>query len=403
MTTRFRQTLCVLCACTAVAVATTRAQIDPEARKLLHLGYSQAVEGSGPSAAYAFYYWNMPDFPSQDQVLRLVIAPGYVDSELGFKSLLGENTDLGVGVFGGLFANSYEEVRGGDWIKAESFDGDGGGANVSVYHLFNPASRIPLNGMLRGGMNYHVFRKTDDTASSFEMPDDQPFFNLRTGFRWGGKEPVLGPRLAMEISAWYEMEYRPDNGHYGYSDDRNLKSMSHRFLGRAQLNFTMPKTEHYIMFGLMGGRVVDGDRLSAFRLGGALPFTSEFPLYMPGYFYQELSAQSFGLMYGTYSIPLGEAKQWNIMFMAAGAVVDYSDGMQQPGDWHSGFGGGVGYTAKSRRWRVLTGYGYGVDAIRKDGRGGQNVGVLFQYNFGKTEFASDAAFEQLQNARTPTR
>jgi hypothetical protein len=37
------------------------------------------------------------------------------------------------------------------------------------------------------------------TAKNFALPESQPFITLRTSFRYGGKEPVLGPRLAMEI------------------------------------------------------------------------------------------------------------------------------------------------------------------------------------------------------------
>ena len=47
----------------------------------------------------------------------MAIAPTYVDSELGFKSLLGPNTDFAVGGAGGMFANSYQEVRGRDLLQ----------------------------------------------------------------------------------------------------------------------------------------------------------------------------------------------------------------------------------------------------------------------------------------------
>src|SRR5262249_24117298 len=114
MTKHTHYAISALCAITALAASTARAQIDPEPRQLLHLGFNQPLKDDGPRAAYAFYYWNMPDFPYTNQTLRLAIAPVYVDGELGFKGLLGENTDLGVGVFGGAFANSYEEVRRGN-------------------------------------------------------------------------------------------------------------------------------------------------------------------------------------------------------------------------------------------------------------------------------------------------
>src|ERR1041384_3509955 len=126
------------CAVSFSVTSSTQAQLDPEPRQLLQLGVNQPLHDDGPQAHYLFYYWNTPDFPSTNQVLRLVIAPTYLDGELGLKNLLGKNTDLALGAFGGGFQNTYDEVRRGNYFRDESFDGHGGGANVSVYHLFNP-------------------------------------------------------------------------------------------------------------------------------------------------------------------------------------------------------------------------------------------------------------------------
>jgi hypothetical protein len=377
------------------------AQIDPEARQLLHIGVNQSLHDDGPQAHYIFYYWNMPDVPSTNQVLRLIFAPTYLDGELGLKDALGENTDIGLGLFGGGYDYEYDEVRQGNYFRDESFDGHGGGASVSVYHLFNPGATVPLNGLLRGTVDYRTFDRSDDTANNFVLPENQPFITLRAGFRYGGHEPVLLPRLAFEVSAWYELEHRTDPGSYGFSGDRQLEPTAHRFFGRAQLNYTTPRSEHYMVVGLMGGTVLNSDRFSAFRVGGALPFTSEFPLYLPGYFFEELSTKDFGLAYGLYSIPFGPSKCWNVTAMAGTALVNYISGLEQPGHWNSGVGGGIGYTAKNRRWRTLLVSAYGIDAIRSDGRGGYNLGMMFQYNFGKTSFASDRAFEELRGARVP--
>jgi hypothetical protein len=384
-----------------VTCMTAYAQIDPEARQLLHLGVNQSLHDDGPQAHYVFYYWNMPDVPSTNEVLRLVIAPTYLDGELGLKGILGENTDLGLGLFGGGFAYSYDEVRQGNYFRDESFVGHGGGANVSLYHLFNPEATVPLNGLVRATVDYRTFDGSDDTARSFVLPKAQPFVTLRAGFRYGGHEPVLMPRLAFELSAWYELEYRTTPGGYGFTQDRELEATSHRIWSRAQLNYTTPHLEHYMVVGLMGGAVVNPDRFSAFRVGGALPYTSEFPLYLPGYFFGELSTRNFGLAYGLYSIPFGASKQWNVMAMAGTALVDYVSGLNQPGHLNSGVGGGFGYTARSRRWKAEVTSAYGIDAIRSNGRGGYNVGMMFQYNFGKTTFASDRAFEELRNVRLP--
>jgi hypothetical protein len=391
------------CVTSLIIASTSYAQLDPEPRQLLHLGLNQPLHNDGPQAHYLFYYWNKPDFPTTNQVLRLVIAPTFLDGEYGLKGVFGENTDLGLGAFGGGFANSYDEVRRGNYFRDESFDGHGGGANVSLYHLFNPARKVPLYGILRGTMEYRTFDRNGDTADDFVLPEDQPFASLRAGLRYGGQEPVLFPRLAMEISVWYELQHRLDHGRYGFSRDRELEPTSHRFWGRAQLSYTLPRSEHNFVIGLMAGAVIDSDRFSAFRVGGALPFTSEFPLYLPGYFYDELSTKDFGLLYGYYSIPFGPNKQWNIFAAAATALVDYVDGLEQPGHSHSGAGGGLGYTTKNRRCRIIATSAYGIDAMRSDGRGGYSAGMMFQYNFGKTTFASDRAFEELRGARVPIR
>jgi hypothetical protein len=272
-----------------------------------------------------------------------------------------------------------------------------------VFHLFNPGKPVPLHGVVRATFDYRTFEDGKDTANNFVLPDDQPFITLRTGFRYGGVEPMLDPRLAFEISAWYELEHRTKDGKYGFNGDRQLEATSHRFLGRAQLHYTTPSWEHYMVVGLMGGAVLNADRFSAFRVGGALPFTSEFPLFLPGYFFGELSTKDFGLAYGLYMIPFGPSKQWNVLGGAATAVVNYVNGLEQHGHWNSGVAGGFGYTAKSRRWRVQILSAYGIDAIRSDGRGGYDVAMVFQYNFGRTSFASDRAFEELKGVRVPVR
>jgi hypothetical protein len=257
---------------------------------------------------------------------------------------------------------------------------------------------------MRAGMNYHVFSDTSDTADDFTLPNNQPFYTLHTGLRWGGKEPLLTPRLAAELSVWYDLEFRPGDGTYGFGGDRELNSVSHRFLGNALLIYTMPRSEHYLALGLMGGAVINADRFSAYRLGGALPFTSEYPLFLPGYFYEELSAQHFGLLYGHYAIPLDRSKSWSIFAGGATAVVDYLDGLDQSGNSNSGVTGGLIFKSKNRRLQAVVASGYGIDAIRSDGRGGYSVSFLLQYNFGKLSSASDRAFENLRNApRVPFR
>ena len=114
-----------------------------------------------------------------------------------------------------------------------------------------------------------------------------------------------------------------------------------------------------------------------------LPLASEFPLSIPGYYYQEISADQFVLLGGNYIIPLEKKQRWNVVMDAAGAVVHYLPGLEQPGNWHSGVGTGILYKTKS--WRVMLNYGYGFEAIRSHGRGANSIGILVQLDWGQAK------------------
>ena len=365
-----------------------QAQIDPVKRELIQVGYNAAFEGHSPLSAYAFYYRNQPDFLRTNLTLRLAMAPTYLDSELGIHGALGELTDIGIGVAGGGFADSFNEIRQGKFLPAESFDGFGGNVNLSLYHLFNPGYQIPLNGVLRGIAHYATYADTSSTASNFRVPEPMGIFIVRTGLRWGGREPTLFPSLAMELSAWYQGEFRTEADKYGINFDRRVNPNSHTFWGEAYLAYTLPKWKHNFAINLTAGTSAGADRFSAFRLGGFLPMVAEYPLSLPGYYYQELTAERFVLLGGNYTIPLDADQRWNVTLTAATAFVDYLPGFEQPGQWHSGLGAGVFYT--SRTWRVMVDYGYGIDAIRSDGRGAHSIGLLLQIDL---EPAREAFFK----------
>jgi hypothetical protein len=360
------------------------AQIDPVKRDLIQLGYNAAFEGHAPFAGYAFYYHNQPDFLRTNLTLRLALAPVYLDSEFGFVGGLGPHTDFAIGLAGGGFADSYNEIRGGAFLPNESFIGHGGEISASVYHLFNPADQIPLNLLLRGTAHYSTFARDDSTSPTFHLPEDRGEFNVRTGLRWGGIEPTLFPALAMELSVWYEGQFRTASGTYGFNDDRKVESHSHLFWAEAALSYTLPKSQQNFDVRLMAGTSVDADRFSAYRLGGSLPLVSEFPLSLPGYYFQEISARQFVLLNANYLLPLDKSQRWNLNVNASSTVVDYLPGEGQPGNWLSGVGGGILYRAPSDRFKIMLAYAYGVDAIRSHGRGAQSIGLLMQWDLRPT-------------------
>ena len=358
------------------------AQIDPDKRQLLHLGYNAPFKGHAPIAAYAFYYLNRPDFYRDDLTLRMAVAPVYFDSELGLAHALGPNTDVGIGLAGGGFADSYHEVRGGKYFPNESFDGHGGGGSVSLYHRFNPAQTIPLFGMVRGGVYYVTYTDTEDTGRHFDLPDDRASANFRMGLRLGGKEPVLFPSLSMELSVWMESLNRGNSGNYGLKNDRDVSTSVQLFYSYAYLAYTFERGDN-LSVSITAGDSVSADRFSAYRLGGVLPLVAEYPLIIPGYYYQELSARRFVLFNGRYALALDEKKRWHLTAMAAAAAVDFIKGQGQNKQWHSGVGGGIDYRSASETWKVGLSYGYGIDAQRSNGQGAHVANFVLQFDLEK--------------------
>jgi hypothetical protein len=363
--------------------AVASAQIDPAPRDLVQFGYNQAFEGHTPLAGYAYYYHNQPDFLRTNLTLRLAVAPVYVDSEFGFVNGLGPATDFGLGVAGGGFEDSYNEIHDGTFIPRESFEGNGVELSAGVYHRFNPDEQIPLNFILRGTAHYSTYNPNNDTAPAFELPHDHADFSVRTGLRWGGVEPTLFPPLAMELSVWYEGHLRTDPGGYGFLNDYQLEQQSHLFWSEAALAYTLPQSQQSFYVRLTAGTSVDADRFSAYRLGGFLPLISEFPLSLPGYYFQEISARQFVLLNANYLVPLDPGKLFDLDLNASTAVVDYLPGESQPGNSLSGVGGGILYHTPSNRLKIMLNYAYGIDAIRADGRGASSVGLLMQIDLGR--------------------
>jgi hypothetical protein len=360
-----------------------QAQIDPIHRNLLELGYDQPLTGQGPQGIYAYYYYNTPDLFNTNTALRLAIAPAYVDGELGFKQLLSPTTDVGLGFNGGLFGANYYEVRQGQYYKSESFYGDGGGVALSVYQLLNPGMLIPINVVARGGFRDSTYTDTSDTADRFALPANQIIGYTRGGIRVAGKEPMLYPDLGLELSIWFERQWRLDSQQYGYLNDRNINPNVNLYWLYAGLNYAWTNSGQKISFAFTAGGSTGSDQFSAWRLGGVLPLVSEFPLTLPGYYYEELTATRFEHFYAAYDIPLDSAHRWDFRLEAATAHLGYLPGYDQRSDWQTGAGGGVSFQPKNKNFEIVLRYGYGFNAIRDGKEGAQSIGVLFQYNFEK--------------------
>ena len=92
------------------------AQIDPVRRDLIQLGYNQPrSKATRRSPATRFIITTSRIFCAPTSRCGWRVAPVYLDSELGFVGGLGPNTDFAIGLAGGGFADSYNEIRGGTY------------------------------------------------------------------------------------------------------------------------------------------------------------------------------------------------------------------------------------------------------------------------------------------------
>lgn len=372
------------------SAAMALAQVDPYPRSLLQLGYDQTLSGTGPQSLYAYYYYNNPEFLRTNMALRLAVAPVYLYGELGFRQVL-PRTDVGIGIRGGAFGENYYEINQGDYIKGESFDGSGGGASLNLYHLLDPGHLVPLNVIVQGGGDYTAYSATHKTDDRFLLPEDGPSTFARAGLRFAGKEPMLYADLAMEVSIWYEQQWRFNDGHYGFAGDRQVVPTTGLYWLYAGLNYAWTNTGNQFTFAVTAGGSDDADRFSAYRLGGVLPLAAEFPLTLPGYYYQEISAQGFVHLSASYVAPLSADHRWQLRLGAASAYVDYLPGFEQPNHWNTGVGPSLSFTSRSEVWRLILRYGYGFNALRDGQDGAHSIGVLYQYNFVQRKHRNETA------------
>ncbi|MCX5787660.1 MAG: hypothetical protein NTX64_03995 [Elusimicrobia bacterium] len=386
----------------ALAASPATAQLDPEKRQLIQLGADKPLEG-GPAIGYGFYYLNRPHLYMEDLTLRLVVAPVYMDSELGLRRIA-PSTDLGIDLAGGGFAYGHNEIRHGTYVRGESFNGDGFSFGFSVYHVLNPLQRIPLCLVVRPLTTLQAFQSRSTTDPNFQAPLDFQQNSLRLGIRFGGREPELGAS-GLELSAWYEGQFRNRGQQYGFDGDRTLRQRSQLFWTRANFSYTFPATGRYLYAGLTLGTSADTDRLNAWKLGGQLPFTSEFPLAIPGYIQDEIAARSFEHFEARWLTPLDRARRVGFGVWGVAAVVDYLPGFEQNGSLNSGLGAWGQLDGAKRNWRLGLLYGYGVTAVRSPGRGAHSVGLTVQFNIGPATwplpFEPEAPVERPRGALNP--
>ena len=377
-----------LAACVEIAsaqlparVATPYTLMDDETRLQLQGGVETPLRGNGPWTGYGYLFYTRPHFLAEDLYLRLVIPPGYLISELIYNKWPSQHSAFGVGVSGGLWAESQAEWRDGRFEKTESFSGHSAGGTLA-YYLRGPkiAAVLPLEGQIRANPKYVWYDRTDDTARRFRLPENTALYDMRAGIRLGGVPPELFPKAAAELSVWHAVSYRDNAGRYGLPErPEETEHLTQRTWTRVGGIYTFWGTQASAF--LNAGIAEDVDALSAFRLGGGLRLRAEFPLMLHGYNVEEIFARRFWLVNLAYRFPIWPGQdRVHLQLLGDYARVDYLKAHRLP---HSGLAG-VGANlsvALTKRITLVAGYGYGIDARRGHGFGGHDIDAQFEFKY----------------------
>lgn len=361
------------------AASAARAQIDDSKRLLLEGGYEDGLGNPGPNGAYGFLYVNRPGIAGKGSALRLAVAPVYADGELGLPEVL-PRTDLGLGFSGGGYAFSRKEVVHGDQRFGESYIGHGFGPSLALYPKIADIGPVPVSGVVRFSALYRDYQTTSQTDANFALPPDQWTAFARAGVRAGGQEPGLGRGPALEASLWFEERMREKPGSYGYAGDRAVRRNINMVWMRALI--VMPPEAGVRAsggFGIGGGSRLG--RLAAYRLGGMLTQSAEFPLIIPGYFNQEIVANEYGHAWARVGIPLDEGRRFSVNLLAAVASVSPVRGTEPGGVIHEGFSSGLEFSPRTAALHGELSYGYSPSAVRGNHRGGHSVAMTFEIDF----------------------
>jgi len=363
------------------AAATASAQVDPEPRANLEIGAAGPLRGDGPISGYAFFLWNRPHFIEEDWYLRLILAPTYARGEMVVDRWPWDGHAVGFGLAGGFFPYSVEEFRNGNHLEQESFWGHGVESFVAYYRRVMIADILPIEGQIQLRPQYVVYQRSGETSGHFRLPEDTPIGNARAGIRLGGVPPELLPELALELSIWYEASYRTNAADYGLADrPENLEHFTDRAWARGGGIIRLPRG-HSLRGFITAGTAERTDALSAFRLGSALPFRSEFPLVLHGYYVDEVVARRFWLVNLAWRFPVWPgSERVKLQLSYDYARVDYAAGRDLPRHGLRGAGADVCITLTS--WATLMlGYGYGWDAPRGNGFGGHEAHTMLELKF----------------------
>lgn len=372
-------TVLLVLLCVLLMTAEGFAEIDPVRRNNLEFAFEGPLRGNGPLGGVGFLLINRPHFPTKDTYLMTVISP-YLYTEITRDKLPAEGHALGLGIGGGFLANDFEQVRNGSYKRQESFRGNGADAALSYYLRPSPIGGVlPVDGIVRATTRYADYLKGADTESAYKLPADTFIHGARVGVRIGGIPPELLPEKALELSLWYEADYRVKTGLHGLPGrQQETEHLTQQAWGR--LGGTMPVwSRHSASLMMSGGISGRTDELSCYRMGSGLRFQDEFPYVIHGYYSREIFARSFFLLNTSYRFPpVPDLQHLQLQFSYDYARVGYQPGHELPHNSLNGLGADI-ILFLPKEMTLTLGYGYGIDASRHGGFGGQQLNIMYEW------------------------
>jgi len=160
-------------------VETPYTLMDNETRTYIQVGVESPMRGNGPLTGYGYLFITKPHFFTEDLYLRLVVPPGYFMSELVLDRWPKENSAFGLGLSGGLWADSQVEFRDGRFQKEESFSGHSVGSTLAYYLRGPKVGPLPLEAQVRVNPKYILYDRGGDTSLRFRLPENTMMYDAR--------------------------------------------------------------------------------------------------------------------------------------------------------------------------------------------------------------------------------
>ncbi len=354
--------------------------MDAETRTYIEGGVEVPLKGNGPTTGYGYLFYTRPHVLAEDLYLRLVVPPGYFISELILDHFPSQNSALGVGVSGGFFAESQTEFQEGRTCPR------------SRSPATRPEARSPTtcgvrksSASCRSRARSAPIRNTSGTtaATAPHAISACPRTPRSTTCAWGpaggGSAGALPQRRDRGVGVANLQLPRQRRALRLRAELQETDHFTQRTWTRLGATYTFGVQQASAFFN--AGIAENTDALSTFRMGGGLRLRAEFPLLLHGFYVEEVFARSFWLMNFAYRFPIWPGQDLvHLQLLADVAQVNYIQGHQLPRSTLAGVGVNLS-VAVTKRIDLVVGYGYGINAPRGNGFGGQEFDAQFQLKF----------------------